>query len=1780
MERIESSKEKGAVMSGILRALGVALTICTSWAAWGDTWYVDGSVSASGDGKTWETAFQTIQEGITAASHGDEVVVAQGIYVENVAFNGKNIVLRGTDPPDAAVVENTIIDGDQAGPVVTFSGSENETCVLSGFTIRNGSAPYGGGVLGGDWNNRTLTTIENNIISGNHADGDGGGIVHCDGAIQNNVITGNSAGNGGGLASCGGTIQSNTITRNSAEGNGGGLNNCGGTIQSNTITRNSAEGNGGGLNDCGGTTQNNIIAHNSATWSGGGLAHCSGTIRNNTITSNSAPRGGGLYECGAVIANSIIWGNLSPELPELYASSTPTYSCIRGWEGGGDGNISACPYFVDPSGGDYHLQSWSPCIDAGDPASDFSNEPLPNGGRINMGVYGNTPEAASASEDSDGDLLPDDWEKLFFPDLSQPAGDDPDGDGRSNLQEYQDGTNPTWSGTWYVDASAALSGDGSSWESAFKTIQEGIDAAWDGETVIVALGTYFENIRFKGKNIVLRSTDPLDPAIVAGTIVDGGENGSVVTFVGSETGICVLSGFTIRNGKAVADDPNNRGGGIRGGYVDHRTGAVIENNVITNNSAWDGGGLVYCGGIIRNNIISDNTAEDDGGGVHRCSGIVENNTIIGNSAGDHGGAIAKSTSIIRHNLICNNSAGDQGGALRDCDGTIESNTFADNVGVYGDTLALCDGVIRNCIIWGGTRHGVQLYHCNMPMYCYIDRWRRGGLGNVTFDPYFVDAANGDYHLQSWSPCIDAGDPLSPYSEEPEPNGGRVNMGFYGNTSEAASKSPDTDGDALPDDWEVEVFGDLSQTGSDDADGDELSNIEEYRKGLDPTVMLPRAVWYVRASVAASGDGTSQATPFKTIREAIEAASDRDTVIVSPGIYFENVKFNGKNIVLHSTNPEDPAVVASTIIDGNQLDSVVAFLGSEDETCALAGFTIRNGSAVSGGGICGGTDDGGTHATIRNNDIVGNSAPGYWDEDRDRWVGGNGGAIAFCDGVISDNIISVNSSRYDGGGLYVCDATIHNNTVIHNAAGNDGGGMDDCDGTIQNNLITDNSAQEDGGGLSGCDGAIQNNTILANSAGDDGGGLIGCLGMIRNCIVWGNVANGEGSQIWGSNAPFFCCIQDWAQGGEGNIFFDPRFADAASGDCHLEPDSPCIDRGQNFYWFAWPQRDLDGFCRLAGSKTDMGCYEWGATADRDGDLLSDSDEATLQTDLLLEDTDGDGLRDGLEVLRGANPVAPTPPSAVGVPGRFPKIQEALCLAVEGDEIIVSPGTYTGNLQFCGADVILSSSDPDNLDVVASTILDGGGMVPVVCFVGSESAECVLSGFTIQNGLADHGSGIRGGSSKRHTRATIRNNTITANYALRGGAGVAWCDGTIENNTISNNQSEERGGGLSHCHGTIQSNAITGNLADWQGGGMNRCNGIVRNNTIAANFGSGLYDCHGTIEENAISANFSSGLSFCGGRILSNMIVGNTYGVGLEDCDGTILNNLIVGNETHTRGGGLYLCDGTIQNNTIAMNSAGYAGGGLHTCYATISNCIIWGNIAGGANQVFLSSDPTYSCIQDWNKGGEGNITDNPLFVGAALDEGQWTAEPTFHDETSQTTLVDDGASWEPGALVRLPINPNVAQPVQFLIVSNSVTTITIWGDASQVVHAGDAYSLYDFRLSANSPCIDLGKNDDWMWRAVDLDHNARILPGPSSWMVDMGAYEFVAPTFKVFIRGAVGGFQLVWTSQPGESYTVRSSVDLSSGKWIEEATGLSGDVVTIWSDPDTAAARKFYKIELE
>jgi hypothetical protein len=273
-------------------------------------------------------------------------------------------------------------------------------------------------------------------------------------------------------------------------------------------------------------------------------------------------------------------------------------------------------------------------------------------------------------------------------------------------------------------------------------------------------------------------------------------------------------------------------------------------------------------------------------------------------------------------------------------------------------------------------------------------------------------------------------------------------------------------------------------------------------------------------------------PYDTFQEGIDEAVEGDTIIVLPGIYYKGFTVYGKNIVLTSVDPDNFDIVANTVIDGSDyLRNMVSFIGTETSNCILQGFTITRGFD-SEGTIVGN----GTLATIRNCVIEGNVS-GY---DYGDWIDcGQGGGINNCDGLIANCIIVDNASACYGGGLY------------------------ECDGTITNCVIADNTAF---------------------GYTSHGGGLYDCNAIITNCIIWGNNAGGVGKQLYNSSTPTYTCIQDWADGGTGNITSDPLFADVANNDYHLKSEYGCWGPDSN----QWVYDDVTSPCIDAGDPNSM---EW-------------------------------------------------------------------------------------------------------------------------------------------------------------------------------------------------------------------------------------------------------------------------------------------------------------------------------------------------------------------------------------------------------------------------------------------------------------------------------------------------------------------------------------------------------------------------------------------------------------
>ena len=165
----------------------------------------------------------------------------------------------------------------------------------------------------------------------------------------------------------------------------------------------------------------------------------------------------------------------------------------------------------------------------------------------------------------------------------------------------------------------------------YQTVQEAINNAQDGDTIVVRPGTYQEQVGFNSRAVTVRSADPNDSAVVEATII-AASSGYSVFFDFGEGSDSVLEGFTI-TGRGIfctGASPTIRGNVIRdcdeaGITGESEAAPTILGNTISHNDL----GIVYCDGLIRGNTISDNIQE----GIHTCNGVIKDNVITRNVAG-------------------------------------------------------------------------------------------------------------------------------------------------------------------------------------------------------------------------------------------------------------------------------------------------------------------------------------------------------------------------------------------------------------------------------------------------------------------------------------------------------------------------------------------------------------------------------------------------------------------------------------------------------------------------------------------------------------------------------------------------------------------------------------------------------------------------------------------------------------------------------------------------------------------------------------------------------------------------------------------------------------------------------------------------------------------------------------------------------------------------------------------------------------------------------------------
>ena len=407
---------------------------------------------------------------------------------------------------------------------------------------------------------------------------------------------------------------------------------------------------------------------------------------------------------------------------------------------------------------------------------------------------------------------------------------------------------PAFAGkTIYVDDDATGLNDGSSWLNASKFLQDALMMAKEPDELRVAQGIYKPDdfalsdrpnlgraetfqlkngVAIRGGYASIGAPDPNARDIVKyETILSGDLDGNdapnfagyeensyhVVTGSGTDAN-AILDGFTITGGNG--NGPWWTDYVCGGGMFSISGNLTVTNCTFRNNSAENGGGMYnnYASPKLTNCTFIKNSASKSGAGISNwfdCNPTLTDCMFNGNSSLYYGGGMLNdigSFARMRKCTFSKNSAR-YGGAIYSGEesGSILMNcTFAGNSAYQGGGMCnyFSTIILANCLLWGNAPQ--QIYEFGGDVLVTYSDVQGGwpGEGNIDVDPCFADATDGDYHLKSqagrwdanegrWaiddvtSPCIDAGDPMSPIMHEPFPNGGIINMGAYGGTAEAS-----------------------------------------------------------------------------------------------------------------------------------------------------------------------------------------------------------------------------------------------------------------------------------------------------------------------------------------------------------------------------------------------------------------------------------------------------------------------------------------------------------------------------------------------------------------------------------------------------------------------------------------------------------------------------------------------------------------------------------------------------------------------------------------------------------------------------------------------------------------------------------------------------------------------------------------------------------------------------------------------------------------------------------
>lgn len=684
----------------------------------------------------------------------------------------------------------------------------------------------------------------------------------------------------------------------------------------------------------------------------------------------------------------------------------------------------------------------------------------------------------------------------------------------------------------------------------YPTIQQGINASSNGDTVLVQPGTYIENINYNGKNITVASLYLIarDTSYISQTIINGGQDGTVVMFESGEDSTAVLIGFTITNGFS------NSGGGIRC----YSSGPTIKNSIVENNSVsgnpQGGGGGICC-----------YTWEDTTYWVRIEDVVVRNNTAGGTFGGTGGGINCKNMSLEIINVkIQNNSTSHIGGNWSKGGGIyIESPSNG-----HFDTIFL-----RDCTISGNETHGNgggiylnDLSDTSSSISLIFDSINRcninsnkGALGADLYTNKFLNVILNTFTVMN--PTDYHAEPLYNYSFDIQNSKlQQVNSSLFVSPDGDNSNSGLTSDDPLR-----TIDYALSILRVDSLHPQTLNLLEGFYDDQFYPINIPDFLNFV-------GVSDSLVILDAGNRERVMTIINNKSNLIT-GICLQRGHGNpqgGGIYCIHS----DPLIQDVTIRNNYAYGPAGGWGGGlyfENSSPSIVDALVEDNTSTRGGGLYYRTfgNDYWTSKLLLLNVVIKNNNSGV-----------EGGGIYFSgsNSEFQNVLIVGNTSTFGGGGMY-CHAT---NSTFKNL-------------TISEN-ISSGGQQQEGGGIyyGGRSNSIFNSIIYGNMPDQiefmEDSPYPGQPDTLQ--ISFSNIQHGLDSIGTLLNDTVF-----WL---EGNIDLNPQFIGTGTDPYSLDTDSPCIDSGiPDTSGLNLPNADIILNMRIwdgdyNGTEViDMGAYEFGS-----------------------------------------------------------------------------------------------------------------------------------------------------------------------------------------------------------------------------------------------------------------------------------------------------------------------------------------------------------------------------------------------------------------------------------------------------------------------------------------------------------------------------------------------------------------------------------------------------------